>query len=215
MDLINPDKELQDYIEESINPKDSLLNDLNRYTFLKVHQPRMISGPVQAKFLELISKMISPEYILEVGTFTGFSAIALARGLREGGRLITIEINDELRANTIKYFEKAGLAEKIELINGDALTVIPELNIQFDLVFIDGEKEDYEQCYEKCLEKTNSGGFILVDNVLWSGKVLDLKNKSDKACRAIKQFNKKVASDPRVESMILPLRDGVSIIRKL
>ncbi len=215
MDLFNPEERLQSYLEASINPRDSILNDLNRYTFLKVHQPRMISGPVQGKFLELISKMISPMHILEIGTFTGFSAISLARGLKEGGQLITIEINDELRANAIMYFEKAGLTDKIELINGDALKIIPGLKQKFDLVFIDGEKEEYNEYYEQSLGKLNSGGYILADNVLWNGKVLDDNNKPDSASRAISLFNKKIASDLRVESMILPIRDGVSIIRKL
>ena len=215
MNPFNPDEKLQSYIEASITPKDSLLNELNRYTFLKVHQPRMISGPVQGKFLELISKMISPMFILEVGTFTGFSAISLARGLREGGRLTTIEKNDELRVHAIMYFEKAGLADKIDLINGDALKIIAGLKQKFDLIFIDGEKEEYEEYYEKSMEKLNNGGYILADNVLWNGKVLEENNQSDSASRAIILFNKRIASDRRVESMILPLRDGISIIRKL
>ncbi len=215
MDLLNLDNKLQEYLETAISPQDLVLSELSRYTFLKVRQPGMLSGPVQGKFLEFISKMISPEYILEIGTYTGYSAICLARGLKKGGKLLTIEINDELKAKNLEFFEKAGVSDKIELLQGDALSIIPSLRQKFDLIFIDGEKEEYDAYYELTIEKLRDGGFILVDNVLWSGKILDQENNPDSATRAISKFNKKIASDNRVESMILPVRDGISLIRKL
>jgi caffeoyl-CoA O-methyltransferase len=165
-------------------------------------------------FLSLFSKMLSPGRILEIGTYTGYSAICLARGLREGGTLTTIEVNDELRDTSLKFFRKAGLEEQIELINGDALELIPSLNDCFDLVFIDAHKDDYPAYYELVIEKVASGGYILADNVLWGGKVLE-SPVTDATTRIIDRFNELVTSDPRVENLLLPIRDGVMLIKKL
>jgi len=212
-----PDKTdlISAYIESHTTPEDQLLARLYRETHLKAINPRMLSGAVQGKLLEFISRMIEPACILEIGTFTGYSAICLARGLAPGGRLITIEKNDELNHFPLKYFREAGFTDRIELINGDALKIIPSLPYTFDLVYIDGEKTEYVQYFQLLIERINRGGFILADNVLWSGKVVEKPDKSDMETRSIIEFNNLIKKDRRVENCILPLRDGISIIRKL
>jgi predicted O-methyltransferase YrrM len=215
MELIDFNKDIWKYIEASSTREDPVLAALNRYTHLKVVHPRMLSGQVQGKFLEFISQMIRPAYILEIGTYTGYSAICLARGLSPGGKLISIEINDELATVSEKFFAEAGLGEKIELINGDALKIIPELDSEIDLVFIDAEKEQYIQYFDLVFPKLKTGGFILADNTLWDGKVVFEKDHNDPASVALRDFNRKILANPKTENLILPLRDGISIIRKV
>jgi caffeoyl-CoA O-methyltransferase len=213
MGKIDPENIIEKYIRSVSTEEDTVLSELNRYTYLKAVHPQMISGQVQGKFLEMISFMLSPLNILEIGTFTGYSAICLARGLRPGGKLITIEINDELKEISSVFFLKAGIQDKIELITGDAITIIPTLNYKFDLVFIDGEKEQYIDYYELAKTKVREGGFILADNTLWDGKILDDPGTWDSATRAIFNFNQHVQKDPQTDNVIIPLRDGISLIR--
>ncbi|MGC9344528.1 MAG: O-methyltransferase [Bacteroidales bacterium] len=215
MDLFDFNPVLLKYIEDHTSPEDKVLSDLRRYTYLKVVHPRMLSGPVQGRFLEIISKLIQPLRILEVGTYTGYSAICLARGLKKEGKLFTIELNDELEQVHSKFFAQAGLKDKIVKINGDARLEIPKLDEDFDLIFIDGEKEQYIEYYEAVLPKTKKGGLIIVDNVLWDGKVIDEQFRKDSSTLSIKNFNRLVNWDIRVENVVLPLRDGLMLIRKL
>jgi len=188
---------------------------LYRETNLKTVYPRMISGHMQGKFLEMISRMICPFRILEIGTFTGYSAICLAKGLKEGGMLHTIDINDELADMALRYFEATGLSRKIFLHTGNAIEIIPALNEYFDLVYIDGDKSQYPVYYELVMKKTRQGGFIIADNVLWGGKALPDYKGSDKETRGIREFNDLIASDQRVEKVMLPLHDGIYLIHKI
>jgi predicted O-methyltransferase YrrM len=215
MDLFDINPELVKYIEDHTSAEDKVLSDLRRYTFLKVVHPRMISGPVQGRFLEILSKLIQPSRILEVGTYTGYSAICLARGLGKGGKLYTIDVNDELEDVNEKFFSEAGLKEKIIKITGDARIEIPKLDEHFDLAFIDGEKEQYHEYYEALIPKIKKGGLIIVDNVLWDGKVIDEQFRKDPSTKSIINFNKLVNSDIRVENVVIPIRDGLLLIRKL
>lgn len=215
MDLFDLDSELLKYIETHTSHEDEILSELRRYTFLKVVHPRMISGPVQGKFLEMISKLLRPDRILEIGTYTGYSAICLAKGLAEKGKIITIEINDELKGIYNHFFEKAGLEKKIESITGDAVRIIPGLEEEFDLVFIDGEKEQYSEYYRLVLPKLKPGGLMIVDNVLWDGKVIKEEFRNETATKAIKNFNGLITNDVTVENILLPLRDGLMLIRKI
>jgi caffeoyl-CoA O-methyltransferase len=203
------------YIENHSSPEEPLLARINRETHLKVLNPRMLSGPLQGKLLEFISRMIKPTYILEIGTFTGYSAICLAKGLSPEGKLMTIEKNDELIHFPLRYFKEAGYSDRIELLTGDALEIIPTLRFTFDLVYIDGEKSEYTRYFNLLIDKVRSGGYILADNVLWSGKVLEKPASSDLETSSIIEFNHFISNDPRVENIILPLRDGISLIRKL
>ena len=214
MELFSDPELLDRYLLEHSSQEDPVLKELARHTYLNEVHPRMLSGHILGSFLTLFSKILSPERILEIGTYTGYSAICLARGLREGGRLITIEINDELRETSLEFFSKAGLKDQIDLINGDALEVIPSLTGSFDLVFMDAHKDDYPAYYDLVIEKVRLGGYILADNVLWGGKVLD-NPLTDATTRIIDQFNQMVNDDPRVENLLLPLRDGVMLIKKL
>ena len=175
----------------------------------------MISGKVQGKFLQIIAQMIQPTNILEIGTFTGYSAICLAEGLSKGGQLHTIEINEELKTQNELIFKEAGLANKITAYYGKALDIIPHIGIQFDLVFIDADKINYCNYYELSMNKLRSGGFILADNVLWSGKVLmNGSDKIDKDTQAVIDFNEVVQLDDRIDNVMIPLRDGLTLIRK-
>jgi caffeoyl-CoA O-methyltransferase len=205
---------LQNYMEAHSGSEDEILYALNRETFLKVLNPRMLSGQIQGKFLEFISRMLTPDHILEIGTFTGYSAICLARGLKNGGKLVTIEKNDELSWLSNKYFHLAGLDDRIELRIGNALDIIPELDQTFDLVYIDGEKEEYLGYYQRAVVKVRSGGYLIADNVLWAGKVLGEAKPGDADTLSIQQFNDFVKADPRVENIILSVRDGLNLIRK-
>jgi predicted O-methyltransferase YrrM len=207
-------KEIDKYILNHIEPEDEILKELDRETHLNVIGARMISGHLQGQVLSMLSKMIRPKFILELGTFTGYSAICLAKGLQEGGKLITIEIDDELENMAKKYFQKAGIQHKVEQRIGPALEIIPTLTETFDLVFIDAHKPEYPAYYEAVFDKINSGGCIIGDNTLWSGKVLENPAEDDFQTRGIIQFNEMVRNDNRIEKVILPLRDGMTIIRK-
>ena len=214
MELFSKPELLDRYLLENSSPEDLVLKELARHTYLNEVHPRMLSGHILGSFLTLFSKMLSPLRILEIGTYTGYSAICLARGLRKGGTLITIEVNDELKKTSLEFFKRAGVNEQIELINGDALEVIPSLAGSFDLVFMDAHKDDYPDYFRLVFEKVRKGGYILADNVLWGGKVLD-KPQVDATTKIIDQFNQMVNSDSRVENLLLPLRDGVMVIKKL
>jgi len=214
MELFHDPEMLDRYLLDHSSVEDPVLKELARHTYLNEVHPRMLSGHILGSFLHLFSKLLSPHSILEIGTYTGYSAICLARGLREGGTLTTIEINDELREISMEYFKKAGLEDQIELINGDALKVIPSLTGSFDLVFMDAHKDHYPDYYNLVIERVPSGGYILADNVLWSGKVMD-SPLTDATTSTLHQFNQMVTNDPRVENLLLPLRDGVMMIKKL
>lgn len=213
MDFI--DKKIEDYARSFTSPETEVMNELNRETYLNKLQPRMLSGHMQGAFLRMISQMIAPKNILEIGTYTGYSAIALASGLSEGGKLTTLEFNEEHEQMALHYFKKAGLENKIDLKIGDATQIIPTLDQQWDLVFIDADKNNYSVYYDLVFDALPSGGWIIADNVLWSGKVLADDTDLDEDTLAIKAFNKKVMNDERVENMILPYRDGLMLIRKL
>ncbi|HEY0898169.1 MAG TPA: O-methyltransferase [Sphingobacteriaceae bacterium] len=205
--------ELSQYLELTCEPEPELLRQINRETHLKVLKPRMLSGHYQGRVLSMLSKLIAPRRILEIGTYTGYATLCLAEGLSEGGEIHTIEVNPELEEMIRKNFSLSPLASKIKLHTGDARTIIPELNETWDMVFIDADKANNSTYYDLVFDKVRSGGLILTDNVLWSGKVLE-KGLADKDTSIIDQFNHKVAQDPRVEKLILPIRDGVFVIRK-
>lgn len=204
--------QLEEYIEAHTTAPDTVLQELYRHTYLHEMNPRMMSGPVQSKFLQFLCRMLKPRRVLEIGTYTGYSAICIARGLPEGGRLVTVEANREYEDTLRHYFAMAQVAEKIELILGDAKTVIPALNETFDLVFIDADKVSYPTYYNIVMEKVRPGGFILADNVLWDGKVLNAQTK-ERDTQALIAFNDIVQNDPRVENVLLPIRDGLMMIR--
>lgn len=202
---------LEDYIEKHTEAESEVLQLLNRETNLKIMLPQMLSGHLQGQVLRMFSYMIKPENILEIGTYTGYSAICLTAGL-QGGKLYTIDINDELEDMVRSFFGMAGVEDKIEYILGDATKLIPEMELDFDLVFIDADKENYGKYYDLVFEKVRPGGFIIADNVLWSGKVLE--DITDKDTTAIKAFNDKVQKDERVENVLFPIRDGLMVVRK-
>lgn len=206
-------KELEQYIEEYSTPEDPILEDLYRQTHIRFLNPNMVSGHLQGKFLEFVSMMVRPKNILEIGTFTGYSAICLSRGLHPDGKLVTIEINDELTAFAHSFFKKAGVDSKITQLSGKAQEIIPGLKLMFDLVFIDADKREYIDYYNLIIGKVNPGGFIVVDNVLWSGQVLD-KDTTDQQARGIIDFNSMIRNETRIERVIIPLRDGLMLIRK-
>jgi predicted O-methyltransferase YrrM len=211
MDIIQP--ELQKYAERHTTPESPLLAKINRETHASVLMPRMLSAHLQGRVLAMISHLLQPRTILEIGTYTGYSALCLAEGMTEDGMLITIDKNEELEDPVRSYFEASGMSERIDYRIGDATQIIPTLEMKFDLVFIDADKENYSNYYDMVMDKLNLKGIILADNVLWSGKVLD--ENPDKDTRAIIDFNKKVTDDPRVENVLLPIRDGIMMIRKL
>lgn len=208
---LNP--ELERYILQNSDKQDKILADLERETSLKVLNPRMLSGHFQGSILTMLSKMIMPLSILEIGTYTGYSAICLAKGLQQGGRIITIENNDELETIAGKYFQQAGIKDVTEQRFGPALEILPQLTGPFDLVFIDADKREYASYYQLVFDKIVSGGWIIADNTLWDEKVTASAN-NDAQTHGILEFNKLVANDQRVEKIILPIRDGISIIRK-
>ncbi|MBA4321518.1 MAG: methyltransferase [Odoribacter sp.] len=207
------DRNLEKYILEHSTPEDPLLADLYRQTHIRFVNPNMVSGHLQGRFLEMISKMVQPANILEIGTFTGYSAICLAKGLKPGGRLTTIDLDDELAKFAGSYFEKSGLSSLIDQMTGNALDIIPRLDILFDLVFIDGDKREYIDYYKAVFEKVRPGGFIIADNVLWGGKALD-KNTIDPQARGIIEFNEMIRKETRIENVLLSVRDGLMVIRK-
>ena len=207
--MIEPD--LEKYAEDHTSDEDNLLYDLNRKTNLRTTLPRMISGKIQGKFLELISKIAKPRIILEIGSFTGYSALCLAKGLAEDGILYTIESNVELEKIILDHISKSENESKIKLIMGNALDIIPKIDETIDIVFIDANKKEYLSYYNLVLPKLSKGGLIIADNVLWSGRVLDPQDESD---RAIHKCNERVVKDQRVESVLLTVRDGLNCILK-
>ncbi len=202
------------YCTHHSDSEDDLLKELNRQTHLKTMKPNMLSGHLQGGFLSLISQLIKPSYILEIGTFTGYSALCLAKGLTEAGKLITLDANAETSIIAKDFFNSSAYKNKIEFIEGDATKSISTLPNEIDLVFIDADKKNYALYYDLVFDKLKSGGLILVDNVLWKGKVLDLETNNDKDTLIMQAFNEKVVKDVRVEKVMLPLRDGITLIRK-
>ncbi len=207
------DIDIEKYILEITSPEDEILNELYRKTYTSVLNPNMISGHIQGKLLEMIVRMIRPSLVLEIGTYTGYSAISMARALSQDAMLHTIEINDELAEISREYVRKAGMEDKIVFHTGDALDIMKELELSFDLIFIDGDKRQYPQYYKLSFEKLKKNGYILADNVLWDGKVAD-PTKNDPMTNGIRRFNQVVKEDQRVEKILIPARDGLMIIRK-
>lgn len=208
------DQKLDDYVCLHTTEENDLLKELNRQTHLKILQPRMLSGHFQGRFLSMISKMIQPTSILEIGTYTGYSALCLAEGLKSDGKLLTIDKNPELQDFVRNFLEKSAYSENIEFVIADAMKYIPTIKQSFDLVFIDADKGNYLNYYKLVIDMIPSGGYILADNVLWSGKVIDEKSVNDKDTRAIMEFNQYVMNDIRVENVLLPIRDGLLLMRK-
>ena len=204
---------LEQYIEQHSDAEPTLLQALSRETHLKIIQPRMITGHFQGRFLSLLSKIVAPKKILEIGTYTGYSALCLAEGLSKDGTLHTIEVNPELAAIHKKYFDKSNYTTQIKTYIGDALDIIPTLEGPFDLVFIDAEKKQYDAYFEAVIKKSKPGTVILSDNVLWTGKVVEPLNPKDKTTQVLLDYNKKLAEDPRVQTSLLPIRDGLTMSR--
>lgn len=205
---------IEAYAEAHTTPESELLTKVNRTTHLKHIAPRMLSGHLQGRVLSMMSKMLKPKRILEVGSYTGYSALCLAEGLAEGGKLITIEANEELRPTLEGHFAQSPYNDSIELIIGDAKEVIKTLEGPFDLVFIDADKYNYPLYYDLLIDKVCLGGYIIADNVLWSGKVVTEVADNDYEAKAIMEFNDKAHNDPRVENLLLPVRDGLMVLRR-
>ena len=203
-----------DYIEQHSSPESDVLKRITRSTHLEVINPRMLSGHVQGRVLSMISQMIQPQRILELGTFTGYSALCLAEGLTEDGKLITIEHNDEMEPSIRRNLTLTPLGEKIELVIGDAIEVLRRLDEKFDLIFIDADKKQYCDYLDLVIPLLRPGGWILADNTLWDGHIIDPAYDKDKQTIALRAFNDKVMQDERLDKVILPLRDGLTIIRK-
>ncbi len=213
MDIIN--ETIQQYCDSYTSSENEVLKQLNRETHANVLQPRMLSGHFQGRLLSMISKMVKPQMILEIGTYTGYSALCLAEGLSEGGKLITIDVNAEREDMVNDYISKAGMTGRIQHIIGDALNIVKTLPHTYDLIFIDADKPNYMRYYEMAIEKLNSGGYILLDNILWSGKVVDEKELlRDKDTQLLHAVNVRVQEDERAENILLPIRDGVMLVRK-
>lgn len=204
---------LDDYAVKHTQPEPELLAQLSRETFQKVLQPRMLSGHYQGRLLSLLSKISRPKIILEIGTYTGYSALCLAEGLPPNGELHTIDINEELVDLQKKYFKISPYKNQIHQHLGNALSIIPTLNYKFDLVFMDADKPSYPGYLDLIIDKINTGGILLTDNVLWSGKVIEELEEDDESTKALLEYNKRIAEDPRLETILLPIRDGLSITR--
>tara|TARA_R110002096_G_scaffold276109_1_gene469872 strand:+ start:80177 stop:80821 length:645 start_codon:yes stop_codon:yes gene_type:complete len=209
-----PEK-IAEYAENHSQKESQVLSDLNRSTRAKVLQPRMLSGHLQGRVLSMFSKMIKPQRILEIGTYTGYSAICLAEGLSPEGKLISLDVNEEIEDFAKSYFEKSGFADSIEMIVGDALKIIPQLNEKWDLVFIDADKENYLNYLKLLLDNVNIGGYIIADNVLWSGKVVQEIKEDDEETKALVEFNSWVQENEKLENVLLPIRDGLMVCRKV
>lgn len=207
--------ELEGYIEKNSENEPELLAALNKETYQKILLPRMLSGHFQGRVLSMLSKLIRPVNILEIGTFTGYAALCLCEGMNENGQLHTIDIKEELVDFQRKYFEKSPWGSQIVQHLGEAISIIPTLDIKFDLVFIDADKENYINYFELIVPKMNKGGVILSDNVLWSGKVLEPLQKNDSSTKILLEYNALLKNDPRVESVLLPIRDGLTVSRIL
>lgn len=206
--------QLENYIENHSENEPELLQQLSRETHQKILQPRMLSGHYQGRVLSMISKLVNPQYILEIGTYTGYSALCMAEGLQRDGELHTIDTNEELVDFQRRYFDKSGFGDQIHQHLGNALDIIPRFKTNFDIVFIDADKENYSNYFHLIIDKLNPGGIILSDNVLWSGKVLEPLRKDDISTEAIVAYNKLLKDDDRVETVLLPIRDGLTISRK-
>ena len=208
-------KDIEAYVLRHTPKESAILHKINRETHLKVMQPRMLSGHFQGQLLRFLVEMIQPKRILEIGTYTGYSAIAMAQGLKTGGKLITIDVNAELEKMISNFIIEAGLTDKIEQITGNAIEILPTLTEKFDLIFIDADKRNYRNYLDLVLNNLNTGGYILTDNVLWSGKVTMPKEKMDLDTRLIDEFNDYVQNHPQLVSILLPVRDGLYISRKI
>lgn len=212
-----------EFLPENINQyacdhtqgENAVLAELNRETWAKVLIPRMLSGHLQGRTLSMFSQMIQPKTILEIGTYTGYSAICLAEGLQENGSLHTIDINEELKSMCERYFEKAGISKQVKLHTGNAMDIIPTIDAEFELVFIDADKENYSNYFDLIIERMPVGGYIIADNVLWSGKVVEEVDTNDIETQELIAFNKKIHESERVENLLLPIRDGLMVCRKV
>jgi predicted O-methyltransferase YrrM len=213
MDFFPPG--ISDYAERYTQVESPVLKELNRETFAHVLVPRMLSGHLQGRVLSILSKMIKPKNILEIGTYTGYSAICLSEGLQPGGMVHTLEVNEELEEMIHRYLQKAGCEDKIKTYFGNAIEIIPFLNYSFDIVFIDADKENYSDYFDLAFPKVPVGGYIFADNVLWSGNVMKPESEMDTETKAIHAFNRKVHEDKRVENVIFPIRDGIMVMRKI
>ena len=211
MNFISP--ELEQYAGIHTSPESDLLARINRETHLEVLQPRMLSGHLQGRLLSLLSSLLKPKRILEIGTYTGYSALCLAEGLPDDGKLITIDVNEELQARVQGYFNDSPRAQQIDYQVGDAIELIPDLTDRWDLVFIDADKKNYLNYYDLVIEQVNPGGIILADNILWSGKVID-QNAQDAETCLLREYNARIHADERVENILLPIRDGIMVARK-
>ncbi|MEY2792396.1 MAG: hypothetical protein RJA76_388 [Bacteroidota bacterium] len=211
MEIVNG--QIENYAQSMSEPESDLLKKLNRETNAMILQPRMISGHLQGRFLSLISKLIQPNLIVEIGTYTGYSALCLAEGLTENGKIITIDINEELENFTRSFFNQSVYQNQIDYRIADAQFEIPKIENPIDLVFIDADKKNNDLYVELLMDKIRPGGILMIDNVLWSGKIVDVQ-AMDKSTKALKEFNEKFSKDSRVEKLLLPLRDGILILRK-
>ena len=212
MDFLDP--RLEEYVLAHTQEETPVLKELNRETYAKVMTPRMLAGQLQGRVLSMLSNMIRPSQILEIGTYTGYSAICLSEGLQENGKIHTIDNNEELQEVVSRYLEEAGITQKVNLYIGDALDIIPSINEIFDLVYIDADKVNYSNYYDLIFDEVRKGGFIIADNVLWSGKVLNNPEEMDEDTKHIVAYSRKVHADKRVENVIFPIRDGLMICRK-
>jgi predicted O-methyltransferase YrrM len=211
MNFISP--ELEQYAGIHTSPESELLARINRETHLEVLQPRMLSGHLQGRVLSLLANLLKPKRILEIGTYTGYSALCLAEGLADNGKLITIDVNEELQARVQGYFNDSAYKNQIEYYIGDAIELIPTLSDTWDLVFIDADKKNYLNYYDLVIEHMNPGGIILADNILWSGKVID-ETAQDRETVLLRKYNERIQADERVENILLPIRDGIMVARK-
>lgn len=211
MEFLDP--KLDEYIVQHTDLEPSLLKDLNRETFSKVLYPRMLAGHYQGRVLAMLSQMIRPKKVLEIGTYTGYSAICWAEGLQDGGSVETLEVNEELETMIRRYFKSSGYESLINLHIGTALELIPQIEGEFDIIYIDADKENYSNYFDQVIDRVRVGGYIIADNVLWSGKVLD--EKRDNETQALVEYAAKVDSDPRVSNVMLPIRDGLLVARKM
>lgn len=206
---------INQYACDHTQSENAVLAELNRETWAKVLIPRMLSGHLQGRTLSMFSQMIQPKTILEIGTYTGYSAICLAEGLQENGSLHTIDINEELKSMCERYFEKAGISKQVKLHTGNAMDIIPTIDAEFELVFIDADKENYSNYFDLIIERMPVGGYIIADNVLWSGKVVEEVDTNDIETQELIAFNKKIHESERVENLLLPIRDGLMVCRKV
>ena len=206
--------EFDEYIDNHCDTESLVLQELTRETHIRTLRPRMLSGRLQGRFLKMLCQLIGAKRVLEIGTFTGYAAISMAEAMPSDGKVITIDINDELEELTTKFIEKSGLKERVEFLIGDACNIVPSLNETFDLVFIDADKRSYSKYFDIVFDYVRQGGLIVADDVLWSGKVLEDKSHYDSQTQGILDFNEKIVADDRVEKVMLPVRHGLYLIRK-